>query len=307
MQKSELDQILKDLWLCKLPSTEDTKTLLRVGSELLSKEKNVLKINSPISVCGDIHGQFYDLIELFSVGGRPPEQNFLFLGDYVDRGFYSSETFLLLLALKVRYPTKMYLIRGNHETRQITKDYGFCDEVKRKFNDDTVYECFIEAFNALPLAAVIDEKIFCVHGGLSKDLVSLKQIDEIERFVEPPDDGLFSDLLWSDPDDSITGYQESVRGAGYIFGADATEKFLKDNNLEFMCRAHQVAQEGYMSWFGGKCFTVWSAPNYCYRGGNLASVYEVNSCSNTKFKIFHEAPASARGMQPEQCLPQYFL
>ena len=250
MDKARIDSILDELWACKLPKGEDAKYLLEMGQKVLIQEPNVLRINGPITVCGDIHGQFYDLLELFSIGGHPPEQNFLFLGDYVDRGFYSTETFFLLLALKVRYPTKMYLIRGNHESGQVTQDYGFKEEVERKYqNEPNMYDLCLEAFNALPLAAIIDNEIFCVHGGLSKDLVNIQQIEEIDRNMEPPEYGLFSDILWSDPDDKVTGYQESQRGAGYIFGGDACEKFLNDNGLKFMCRAHQVAQEGFVNWF----------------------------------------------------------
>lgn len=307
MDKARLDGILKTLWACKLPSTEDATDLLNTGAEVLLKEPNVLYLKSPITVCGDIHGQFYDLLELFSVGGHPPGQNFLFLGDYVDRGFYSTETFFLLLALKIRYPTKMFLIRGNHESAQITQDYGFKEEVKRKYNNDSIYDLCVKAFNALPLAAVIDNEVFCVHGGLSKELKTISQIDEIDRNMEPPDLGLFSDLLWSDPDENVQGFHESQRGAGFIFGGDVCEKFLKDNGLKYMCRAHQVAQDGFASWFGGKCYTVWSAPNYCYRGANLASVFEITNPDKNKFKIFREAPAAARGKVPESKLPQYFV
>ncbi|EAY23494.1 serine/threonine protein phosphatase, putative [Trichomonas vaginalis G3] len=307
MDKQRLDKILELLWVCKLPNLEDTKYLLTLGQQVLIKEPNVLKLQSPITLCGDIHGQFYDLLELFSVGGHPPEQNFLFLGDYVDRGFYSTETFFLLLALKVRYPTKMFLIRGNHESEQVTMDYGFKEECKRKYTDETIYNLCLEAFNALPLAAVIDGDVFCVHGGLSKDLKTVDQLNDIDRNMEPPEYGLFSDILWSDPDEKINGFEESQRGAGYLFGGDVTAEFLKNNNLKFMCRAHQVAQDGYYKWFNGLCYTVWSAPNYCYRGGNLATVFEITNADKTKFKVFREAPACARGKQPDSMLPQYFV
>ncbi|EAY08407.1 protein phosphatase 4 catalytic subunit, putative [Trichomonas vaginalis G3] len=307
MDKQRLDKILELLWACKLPNMDDTRYLLTLGQQVLIKEANVLELKSPITLCGDIHGQFYDLLELFSVGGHPPEQNFLFLGDYVDRGFYSTETFFLLLALKVRFPTKIFLIRGNHESAQVTQDYGFKEEIKRKYNDESVYDLCLEVFNALPLAAVIDKEVFCVHGGLSKDLHTVSQLNEIDRNAEPPEYGLFSDILWSDPDPTISGFEESQRGAGYLFGGDVTAQFLKNNNLKFMCRAHQVAQDGYVNWFNGLCYTVWSAPNYCYRGGNLATVFEITNSEKTKFKIFREALACARGKQSESMLPQYFV
>ena len=305
MEKGDIDAVLSELWSCKLPSLQNATRLLEKTVEILDKEPTTLSLRTPITVCGDIHGQFYDLLELFSVGGKPPEQNFIFLGDYVDRGFYSTETFLLLAALKCRYPTKMFLLRGNHESRQVTEDYGFYDEVLRKY-DSSVYELFLRAFNMLPLAAVIDGAIFCVHGGLSPDLVNLADIDALDRKEEVPETGLFSDLLWSDPE-NVEGFQQSQRGAGYVFGGDVTQKFLNQNNLKFMCRAHQQAMEGFEKWFDGLLYTVWSAPNYCYRGGNAASVFEITTPEKTKFKIFREAPACARGKIPESKLPQYFV
>jgi serine/threonine-protein phosphatase 4 catalytic subunit len=298
--------LLEGLWCCKLPSKEDAIALLEKSSEILGKEPNTLTLRTPITVCGDIHGQFYDLLELFSVGGKPPEQNFIFLGDYVDRGFYSSETFLLLIALKVRYPSKIALLRGNHESQQVTEDYGFYDEITRKYGDSQVYNLCLEVFCMLPLAAVIDSTILCVHGGLSPSLSTLSEIEQINRKVEPPQNGLFSDLLWSDPED-VTGFVESQRGAGFMFGGDVTKKFLKENDLLFMSRAHQVATEGFEKWFDGLLYTVWSAPNYCYRGGNLASVFEITNADKSRFKIFKEAPACARGKIPESKLPQYFV
>lgn len=306
MERSDLDVALSGLWSCRLPDRSATVALLEKATEILESEENTLQIQGPITVCGDIHGQFYDLLELFSVGGKPPEQNFIFLGDYVDRGFYSAETFLLLIGLKCRWPSKIYLIRGNHESRQVTEDYGFYEEVLRKF-DAEVYKFFLGAFNALPLAAVIDKCVLCVHGGLSPDLKLISDIDAIERCVEPPETGIFSDILWSDPD-SVKGFCESQRGAGFIFGGDVTEKFNHNNDIKFICRAHQVAHDGYQEWWDGLLYTVWSAPNYCYRGGNAACVFELGvGATEKKFKIFREAPACARGKIPESKLPQYFV
>lgn len=151
-------------------------------------------------VCGDIHGQFYDLKELFKVGGDVPETNYLFMGDFVDRGYYSVETFLLLLALKVRYPDRITLIRGNHESRQITQVYGFYDECLRKYGSAAVWRYCTEIFDYLSLSAIIDGKIFCVHGGLSPSIQYLDQIRSIDRKQEVPHDGPMCDLLWSDPE-----------------------------------------------------------------------------------------------------------
>ena len=228
------------------------------------EESNVQRIDSPVTVCGDIHGQFYDLKELFKVGGDVPDTNYLFMGDFVDRGFYSVETFLLLLALKVRYPDRIYLIRGNHESRQITQVYGFYDECLRKYGSITVWRYCTEIFDYLSLSAIIDGKIFCVHGGLSPSIQTLDQIRTIDRKQEVPHDGPMCDLLWSDPEDT-QGWGVSPQGAGYLFGSDVVSQFNAANDIEMICRAHQLVMEGYKWHFNETVLTVWSAPNYCYR------------------------------------------
>ena len=203
-------------------------------------ESNVQRVNAPVTICGDIHGQFYDLKELFRIGGECPETNYLFMGDFVDRGYYSVETFLLLLALKVRFPDRITLIRGNHETRQITQVYGFYDECLRKYGSVNVWRYCTEIFDYLCLAAVVDDKVFCVHGGLSPAINTLDQIRAIGRKQEVPHDGPMADLVWSDPED-IEGWGISPRGAGYLFGGDVVAKFNEVNRIELIARAHQLA------------------------------------------------------------------
>lgn len=171
------------------------------------------------------------------MGGECPDTNYLFMGDFVDRGYYSVETFLLLLALKVRYPERITLIRGNHESRQITQVYGFYDECLRKYGSVNVWRYCTEIFDYLALAAIIDNKIFCVHGGLSPTISTLDEIRMIDRKQEVPHDGAMADLMWSDPDD-IVGWMVSPRGAGYLFGSDIVEKFNRENNIDLICRAH---------------------------------------------------------------------
>lgn len=188
---------------------------------------------------GDIHGQYQDLLRLFEYGGYPPSQNYLFLGDYVDRGRQSLETICLLLAYKIRYPDKVFLLRGNHEDAKINRIYGFYDECKRRFNV-RLWKIFTDCFNSLPVAALVDEKILCMHGGLSPELKNLKQIQEIERPTEIPDNGLLCDLLWADPDPTIEGWSDSDRGVSCTFGADKVIEFLGKNDLDLICRGHQV-------------------------------------------------------------------
>lgn len=257
-------------------------------------------------ICGDIHGQFYDLVELFKVGGECPDTNYLFLGDFVDRGFFSVETFLLLLALKVRYPDRITLIRGNHESRQITQVYGFYDECLRKYGSVNVWRYCTEIFDYLSLSAIIDDKIFCVHGGLSPSINTLDQIRIIDRKQEVPHDGAMCDLMWSDPED-IDGWGLSPRGAGYLFGGDVVEKFNMMNSLELICRAHQLVMEGLKWMFSKTLVTVWSAPNYCYRCGNVAAILELDEHLNRQFKIFEDAPQETRGVPAKKPAPDYFL
>ncbi|XP_074920779.1 serine/threonine-protein phosphatase 4 catalytic subunit [Chelonoidis abingdonii] len=197
---SDLDRQIEQLRRCELIKESEVKALCAKAREILVEESNVQRVDSPVTVCGDIHGQFYDLKELFRVGGDVPETNYLFMGDFVDRGFYSVETFLLLLALKVRYPDRITLIRGNHESRQITQVYGFYDECLRKYGSVTVWRYCTEIFDYLSLSAIIDGKIFCVHGGLSPSIQTLDQIRTIDRKQEVPHDGPMCDLLWSDPE-----------------------------------------------------------------------------------------------------------
>ena len=188
---------------------------------------------------GDIHGQYSDLLRLFEYGGYPPEANYLFLGDYVDRGKQSIETICLLLAYKIKYPENFFLLRGNHECASINRIYGFFDECKRRFNV-RIWKIFTECFNCLPVAALIDDKILCMHGGLSPELKNMDQIRSIARPVDVPDHGLLCDLLWSDPDKEIEGWGENDRGVSYTFGADKVAEFLQKHDLDLVCRAHQV-------------------------------------------------------------------
>jgi serine/threonine-protein phosphatase 4 catalytic subunit len=303
---SDLDRQIDQLRKCQLIKESEVKNLCAKAREILIEESNVQRVDSPVTICGDIHGQFYDLKELFKVGGECPETNYLFLGDFVDRGFYSVETFLLLLALKVRYPDRITLIRGNHESRQITQVYGFYDECLRKYGSVNVWRYCTEIFDYLSLSALIDDKIFCVHGGLSPSINALDQIRAIDRKQEVPHDGPMCDLLWSDPED-IDGWGLSPRGAGYLFGGDVVAHFNQSNSIDLICRAHQLVMEGYKPMFNNTLVTIWSAPNYCYRCGNVAAILELDEHLNQSYKIFDAAPQEARGVPAKQPAPDYFL
>ncbi|KAG8422486.1 phosphoprotein phosphatase PP4 catalytic subunit [Metarhizium acridum] len=415
---SDLDKAIAQLRACRPIPEAQVRELCHRARELLIEEGNVVTVSAPVTICGDIHGQFHDLMELFRVGGDVPDTNYLFMGDFVDRGFYSLESFLLLLCLKVRYPDRMTLIRGNHESRQITTVYGFYDECLRKYGSANVWRYCCDVFDYLALGAIVlgasntlspasgpvDEEteievcdqngsimsrfprqrqqssrpsssqeqgangsgpagqtgppgsgasgssngsvgnpagaVLCVHGGLSPLIDTVDKIRLIDRKQEVPHEGAMCDLLWSDPDD-IDGWGLSPRGAGFLFGADIVKVFNHRNDLSLIARAHQLVMEGFKEMFDASIVTVWSAPNYCYRCGNVAAVLELTedesgtgvfSRSNgevnrsdggrgvmmesngmmksgpaRRYRVFQAAPQDSRGMPAKKPVADYFL
>jgi len=239
-----------------------------------------------LNICGDIHGQFYDLLQLFELGGYPPDKNYLFLGDYVDRGRQSIETMCLLLAYKIKYPENFFLLRGNHECSSVNRIYGFYDECKRRYSIK-LWKNFCDCFNCLPIAAIIDDTIFCCHGGLSPELVFVNEIKEIIRPTDVPEQGMLCDILWSDPNKDIIDdyFGENERGISVTFSKKYLQKFLSDNNLELLCRAHQVVEEGYEFFANKKCVTVFSAPNYCGIFDNSGAMMVVDENLKCSFNI----------------------
>lgn len=412
---SDLDKAIAQLRACKPIPEAQVREICHKARELLIEEGNVVTVTAPVTICGDIHGQFHDLMELFRVGGDPPDTKYLFMGDFVDRGFYSLESFLLLLCLKVRYPDRMTLIRGNHESRQITTVYGFYDECLRKYGSANVWGYCCDIFDYLALGAIVlgasnnlssepeDEgveiqvcdqsgdvmsrfprrtpepagspkgangggsgektgppgsgasgssggsignsagAVLCVHGGLSPLIDTVDKIRLLDRKQEVPHEGAMCDLLWSDPDE-IDGWGLSPRGAGFLFGADIVKVFNHRNDLSLIARAHQLVMEGFKEMFDSSIVTVWSAPNYCYRCGNVAAVLEltedeggagvfqrsngevnrsdggagprgvmlendtgVRSGPARRYRVFQAAPQEAQGMPAKKPVADYFL
>jgi len=293
IETGTLDEWITILKECKCLSEQEMKHLCETVKELLLEESNVQPVATPVTICGDIHGQFYDLLELFKTGGELPDTNYIFMGDYVDRGYYSLEVFTLLMALKARYPDKVTLLRGNHESRQITQVYGFYDECQQKYGNANVWKYCAQVFDLLTIAALIDGNVLCVHGGLSPDVRTLDQIRTIPRQQEIPHEGPYCDLMWSDPEE-IETWQISPRGAGWLFGSKVTLEFVTINNLKILCRSHQLVQEGYKLMFDDKLVTVWSAPNYCYRCGNVAAILKLSEDGKEEYKIFHAAPENEK-------------
>eukprot|EP01086_Lenisia_limosa_P011083 TRINITY_DN362_c0_g1_i2.p1 TRINITY_DN362_c0_g1~~TRINITY_DN362_c0_g1_i2.p1 ORF type:complete len:250 (-),score=46.66 TRINITY_DN362_c0_g1_i2:128-877(-) len=220
-------------------------------------------------------------------------------------GYYSVETVSLLITLKLRYRNRITILRGNHESRQITQVYGFYDECLRKYGTPNVWKYFTDLFDYLPLTALVDNQIFCMHGGLSPSLDTLDHIRSLDRIQEVPHEGPMCDLLWSDPDDR-SGWGISPRGAGYTFGHDISEQFNHNNGLRLVSRAHQLVMEGYNWSHERHVVTIFSAPNYCYRCGNQAAILEVDEHMGFNFIQFDAAP---RRGEPEvtKRTPDYFL
>ncbi|KAI9803448.1 MAG: sporulation-induced protein [Piccolia ochrophora] len=397
------DEWLEQAKQCKYLPENDMKKLCEIVKECLMEESNIQPVRTPVTVCGDIHGQFYDLLELFRVAGgmpnsthvaaptvptkvitsddiEPPSeikdpklrrkvisdsnagngsnpnaneddldeepggndgggtqapisdaetknetsssssnlkgsdgdaqgaQNYIFLGDFVDRGYFSLETFTLLMCLKAKYPDRVTLVRGNHESRQITQVYGFYEECQTKYGNASVWKSCCQVFDFLALAAIVDGKVLCVHGGLSPEIRTLDQIRVVARAQEIPHEGAFCDLVWSDPEDVDT-WAVSPRGAGWLFGDKVSSEFNHVNGLQLIARAHQLVNEGFKYHFKNKdVVTVWSAPNYCYRCGNVASIMNLNEDLNPKFSIFSAVPDEQRAVpQGRGGRGEYFL
>ena len=265
-------------------SEAEIRGLCNKSREIFISQPILLELEAPIKICGDIHGQYYDLLRLFEYGGFPPEANYLFLGDYVDRGRQSLETICLLLAYKIKYPENFFLLRGNHECSTINRIYGFYDECKRRYSIK-LWRIFTDCFNCLPVAAIIDEKILCMHGGLSPDLTSLELIQKIYRPIEVPDSGLLCDLLWSDPDKNVGGWEENERGVSYVYGPEVVTAFLKKNDIDLICRAHQVVEDGYEFFAKRQLVTIFSAPNYCGEFDNSGAMMSVDELLMCSFQI----------------------
>jgi len=302
---ANLDKQIEQLLECKPLPEAEVKNLCDKAKEILSEESNVQPVRAPVTICGDIHGQFYDLLELFKLGGKSPETNYLFMGDYVDRGYHSVETVSLLVSLKVRYRDRITILRGNHESRQITQVYGFYDECNRKYGNVNVWKCFTDLFDYLPLTAVVENQIFCLHGGLSPSIDTLDHIRALDRIQEVPHEGPMCDLLWSDPDDRC-GWGISPRGAGYTFGQDIADQYNHNNNLKLIARAHQLVMDGYSQTHEKHVVTIFSAPHYCYRCGNQAAIMEVDEHLRQTYIQFDPAP-KRNDINVQKRTPDYFL
>ncbi|KAG4302679.1 hypothetical protein PCANB_001021 [Pneumocystis canis] len=249
--------------------------ICQAAREVFLSQPSLLELTPPVKIVGDVHGQYADLIRLFEMCGFPPSANYLFLGDYVDRGKQSLETILLLLCYKIKYPDNFFLLRGNHECANVTRVYGFYDECKRRCNIK-IWKTFIDVFNTLPIASIVASKIFCVHGGLSPSLSYMNEIRQLERPTDVPDYGLLNDLLWSDPTETTNGWENNERGVSYCFGKNVIQQFLQRHDFDLICRAHMVVEDGYEFFNERTLVTIFSAPNYCGEFDNFGAVMSVS-------------------------------
>mmetsp|Transcript_61101 Transcript_61101/g.169411 ORF Transcript_61101/g.169411 Transcript_61101/m.169411 type:complete len:306 (-) Transcript_61101:153-1070(-) len=272
----------------QLPKEGELKAICKMAGDIFMQQDPLLELEAPIKVVGDIHGQYHDLLRMFEFGGFPPESNYLFLGDYVDRGKQSLETIILLLVYKIKFPENFFMLRGNHECAAITRIYGFYDECKRRYNIK-VWKSFCDMFNKLPFCAIVDDKIFCVHGGLSPEVTSIEQIRQISRPTDVPDIGMVCDFLWADPDIDIAGWAENDRGVSYIFGQDVVSNFLKKYDFDIVVRAHQVVADGFEFMAGRKLITLFSAPNYCGEFDNAGAMMIIDDSLMCSFMVLKPA------------------
>lgn len=281
--------------LC-LKNTE-IAAICQAAREVFLSQPTLIELSPPVKIVGDVHGQYSDLIRLFEMCGFPPAANYLFLGDYVDRGKQSLETILLLLCYKIKYPENFFLLRGNHECANVTRVYGFYDECKRRCNIKT-WKTFIDVFNCLPIAAIVASKIFCVHGGLSPSLHTMEDIKRIQRPTDVPDYGLLNDLLWSDPSDTALDWEDNERGVSYCFGKAIINEFLVRYDMDLICRAHMVVEDGYEFWNDRTLVTVFSAPNYCGEFDNYGACMSVSEDLLCAFELLKplDGPALRKEM-----------
>ena len=280
--------------------------LCDAAEAVFKKENTVLRINAPVKIFGDLHGQFYDLMRLFAEYGSPSTAgdiayiDYLFLGDYVDRGAHSLETIALLLALKVEHPESVHLLRGNHEEADINALFGFRVECVERLGEragEHAWRRFNSLFEWLPLAAVIEDKVCCMHGGIGRSIETIEQIDQLERPCSMESGGLeLMDLLWSDPteNDSVEGLRPNARGPGLVtFGPDRVKQFCENNGLQMIIRAHECVMDGFERFAQGQLLTLFSATNYCGTANNAGAILVLGRDLTLYPKLIHPLPPEA--------------
>ncbi|ORX54997.1 serine/threonine-protein phosphatase PP-Z [Hesseltinella vesiculosa] len=288
-----IQRLLEVGYMSKVPKQlclkqSEVIAICKAAMEIFLSQPSLLELSPPVKIVGDTHGQYTDLIRLFEMSGFPPSSNYLFLGDYVDRGKQSLENILLLLCYKIKWKENFFLLRGNHESGSVTRVYGFYDECKRR-SSVKVWKAFVDVFNTMPIAGLVAGKIFCVHGGLSPSMHSLDDIRRIQRPTDVPDYGLLNDLLWSDPSDNVDVWEDNERGVSYCFGKKVINEFLAKFDLDLVCRAHMVVEDGYEFFNDRTLVTVFSAPNYCGEFDNFGAIMSVSTELLCSFELLTPA------------------
>ncbi|KAG7037356.1 Serine/threonine-protein phosphatase PP-X isozyme 2, partial [Cucurbita argyrosperma subsp. argyrosperma] len=305
---SDLDRQIEQLKNCETLKEFEVKALCLKAIEILVEESNVQRVDAPVTVTLTLPFLVVGstLSHIISIGyesGNLRINDELLNGSFYTVGILSS----LQHIYGVRYPDRITLIRGNHESRQITQVYGFYDECLCKYDSVNVWKYCTDVFDYLSLSALIENKIFSVHGGLSPAVTTLDQIRTIDRKQEVPHEGAMCDLLWSDPEDIVDGWGLSPRGAGFLFGGSVVTSFNHTNNIDYISRAHQLVMEGFKWMFNNQIVTVWSAPNYCYRCGNVAAILQLDENLNKQFRVFGAALQESIGYPVKKPAPDYFL
>lgn len=264
--------------------------LLHQAEVSLERQPTLLEISSPIVIVGDIHGQYGDLLHIFETCGWPFDTRYLFLGDYVDRGKNSLEVLVLVLALQIQFPRQIFLLRGNHEIKSVNKAYGFYSDLRQRYpkgNEcDSLLDAIARVYSQLPLAALLCEKILCLHGGLSPKLQSIDDIRKLKKGTIEPS-GLIEDLLWSDPSPCCSGFKSNTeRGCSYVFGSDVVADRCAKMGILMIVRGHQAVDEGFEISSDRKIITLFSAPGYQDNYVNKGAVMIVSADRTVTFKQF---------------------
>ncbi|KAI0858310.1 Serine/threonine-protein phosphatase PP1 [Xylaria cubensis] len=287
---SIIDRLLAArLWLVHL-TNEEIRYLCSKAKDVLISQPALLELVPPLKICGDIQGQYRDLLQVFELCEFPPVANYLFMGNYVDGQGQSIETICLLLAYKVKYPENFFLLRGSHEIQTVNRKLGFYAECRERY-DVSLWRDINDVFNYLPFAAIVDDKILVVHGGLSPDLNSMEDIRRITRPNFVFDSGLPHDLLRTNPRNDITGWAKDDRDArgSLVFGPDVVSRFLQKHDLDLICRAHEVVKDGFELFAKKQLVTIFSAPNYRNQHRNSAAVFNVDESLKCEVQILKPA------------------
>ncbi|KAL6739886.1 hypothetical protein Aduo_013285 [Ancylostoma duodenale] len=279
-------------------SEQELQQCCFVARQVFISQSSLIECEPPLVVCGDIHGQYSDLLRIFDKNGFPPETNYLFLGDYVDRGRQNIETICLMFCYRIKYSESFFMLRGNHECPAINRVYGFYEECNRRYKSSRLWSSFQDTFNWMPLCGFIAGRILCMHGGLSPQLTCIDQLRNLPRPQDPPNPSMGIDLLWADPDQWVKGWQANTRGVSYVFGQDVVLDTCQKLNIDLIARAHQVVQDGYEFFASKKMVTIFSAPHYCGQFDNFAATMKVSEdlvCNFAMYKPTAKALRMAAG------------